>query len=95
MQNTPDSDSRSPPQFGGVVTRAQTGPRDTAQPLTSGLQVIEKEHDSRQPPKAHSATSADTTPLTSIPLRRQHSRLGANIALSNNGMKRCQILNDS
>jgi hypothetical protein len=85
MQNTPDSDSRSPPQFGGVVTRAQTGPRNnTAQPsLTSGFgAVIEKEHDLQAATEGsfghvsgHRSTDVDRI------LRRQHSRLGANIAL--------------
>jgi len=50
MQNTPDNDSRSPPQSGGVITRAQSGPgNDTALPsLTGGFgAVMEKEHDLR------------------------------------------------
>lgn len=85
MQNTTDSDSRSPPQFGGVITRAQSGPgNDTAEPsLTSGFgAVIEKEHD------LQSATEESfghvrghrTTEIDRI-LHHQHSRVGANIAL--------------
>ena len=85
MQNITDSDSRSPPQTGGVVTRAQSdSANDTAQPsLTSGFgAVIQKEYDlrtateeSRGQVSGHRALDMDRI------LRHQHSRLGANIAL--------------
>jgi hypothetical protein len=85
MQNTPDTDSRSPPSSGGVITRAQSGPgNDTAQPsLTSGFgAVIEKEQDLQSATRASvgHAVGHRTTEIDRI-LHHQHSRLGANIAL--------------
>lgn len=84
MQHT-NNDSRSPPQSGGAVARAQTDLQNTtAQPaLTSGFgAVIEKEHalqDTTEGSLGH-ANGQHTTELDRI-LRDQHSRLGANIAL--------------
>lgn len=85
MKNYTDTDSHSPPQSGGVVTRAPTGTRnDTAQPsLTSGFgAVIEKEHDLQSATEesfgqlsGHHSANLDRI------LHHQHSRLGANIAL--------------
>lgn len=85
MQSTNDSDSRSPPQSGGVVNRAPTGAlNNTAQPsLTSGFgAVLEKEHDLQTATEGssrflsgHQAREIDRI------LHHQHSRLGANIAL--------------
>lgn len=85
MQRTTDSDSRSPPQSGGVVTRAQTdSENNTAQPpLTSGFgAVIQKEHDLHEVTEnslghvgGRHAVEIDRI------LRYQQSRLGANIAL--------------
>lgn len=85
MQNTPDSDSRSPPQSGGVITRASTGPgNDTAQPsLTSGFgSVIEKEHGLQSATEcSFGHVSGDHAADIDRILRQQHSRLSANIAL--------------
>lgn len=85
MQNRSDSDSRSPPQSGGVVTRAQTDPQNnTAQPaLTSGFgAVIEKEHDLQNATEGSlgHVSGQHATEIDHL-LRHQHSRLGANIAL--------------
>lgn len=85
MKNYTNTDSRSPPQSGGVVTRAPTGARnDTAQPsLTSGFgAVIEKERDLQSATEGsfglvRGPHSADLDRI----LHHQHSRLGANIAL--------------
>lgn len=84
MQKT-NHDSRSPPQFGGAVTRAQTDPQNTtAQPaLTSGFgAVIEKEHALQTATEGSlgHVNGQHATELNRI-LRHQHSRLGANIAL--------------
>jgi len=85
MQNSTDSNSRSSPQSGGVITRAESGPgNDTAQPsLTSGFgAVIEKEHNLQSATEGsfgnvsgHRSTEVDRI------LHHQHARLGANIAL--------------
>ena len=85
MKNTSDSDSRSPPESGSVVSRAQTDSHnDTAQPsLTSGFgAVIEKEHDLQGATERSlgRAGGRHVVELDRI-LRQQHSRLGANIAL--------------
>lgn len=85
MQKPTDSDSRSPPQPGSVVTLAPTGPRDDpAQPsLTSGFgAVLVKEHDLQTATEDSfgQGRRPHSTGMDRI-LRHQHSRLGANIAL--------------
>ena len=85
MNHPTKTDSRSPPQSGGVVTRAPTGAQnDTAQPsLTSGFgAVIEKEHDlqSATEDSFGQQSGPHAADLDRI-LHHQHSRLGANIAL--------------
>ncbi len=85
MQNTADSDSRSPPPAASLIS--QTSPSlgvDTTPPsLTSGFgTVIEKEHD-LQVATLDSCGDADAELSGAMEriLRHQHSRLGANIAL--------------
>jgi hypothetical protein len=85
MQNNPDSNSRSPPQFGGAVTRAQTDPENTtAEPaLRSGFgAVIAKEHALQDATERSVGyiVGPHATRLDRM-LRHHHSRLGANIAL--------------
>jgi hypothetical protein len=85
MHNPTETDSRSPPQSGGVVTRAPMGSgNDTAQPsLTSGFgAVIEKEHDLQATTEGSlgQVSGLRSTEIDRI-LRQHHSRLGANIAL--------------
>ena len=85
MKKYTETDSRSPPQSGGVITRAPTSAgNDTAQPpLTSGFgAVIEKELDLRSATEESfgQMTGAHSADLDRI-LKHQHSRLGANIAL--------------
>lgn len=85
MEKYTETDSRSPPRSGGVITRAPMGARnDTAQsPLTSGFgAVIGKEHDLRSATEESfgQMSGAHSVDLDSI-LHHQHSRLGANIAL--------------
>lgn len=85
MKTFPEIDSRSPPQSGGLVTRALADARhDTAPPsLTSGFgTIIEKEHDLQSAtessfPQVIGHHSADLDRI----LHLQHSRLGAHIAL--------------
>lgn len=85
MQYTPHIDSRSPPQSGGVVTRAQTDEQNnTAQPaLTSGFgAVIEKEHDLQNVTEdSLGQVSGQHAVKIDRMLRHHHTRLGANIAL--------------
>jgi hypothetical protein len=85
MHNTPVSDSRSPLQSGGVITRAQAGAsNDTAQPsLTSGFgSVLEKEHDLQTATEgSFGHVRGNRTAEIDRILHHQHSRLGANIAL--------------
>jgi hypothetical protein len=85
MQNPADRDSRSPPPFGGAVTRAQTDPENTtAQPaLTSGFgTVIEKEHALQDATQSSlGRVLGQHAPELDRILRHQHARLGANIAL--------------
>ena len=80
-----ETDSRSPPRPGSLVTRAQTDARnDTAQPpLTSGFgAVLEKERDLRSATEdSFGQASADHSTNVDRILHHQHSRLGANIAL--------------
>jgi hypothetical protein len=85
MNNYSETDSRSPPQSGGVITRAPTGAgNDTAQPsVTSGFgAVIEKERDLQSATESSfgRAGGRHSVDLDRI-LHHQHSRLGANIAL--------------
>lgn len=85
MQHTTDNDSRSPPQFGGVTTRAPTGSlNDTAQPsLISGFgAVIEKERDLQTATEGSfgQVTGNHSAEIGRI-LHHQHSRIGATIAL--------------
>jgi hypothetical protein len=85
MQNTTDSDSRSPPHSGSTTTRAgsDSANRIAQPPLTSGFgAVIEKERELRtatEDPfgqvRGHHSAEIDRI------LHHQHSRLGANIAL--------------
>lgn len=85
MQNYTDSNSRSPPAPGGVITRAQTNVHnDTAQPaLTSGFgSVMEKERHLQSAIETYlnDASTPNGGQRDRI-LRNQHSTLGANIAL--------------
>lgn len=85
MQYITDSDSRSPPPSGGIVTRAQSDAQNTTArpPLTSGFgAVIEKEHDLQTAIEGSvgQVSGAHAVEIDRI-LRHHHAQLSANIAL--------------